>query len=144
MIEPHADRPQAVTLGADKAYDAEDFVNELRSMKVTPHVAQNTSGRSSRSMAARRAILATPSVSAPASESKKRLMVAELEQTKFRECDRVGWALRFATAAEAVGAVGMSSPPNCQLNHWRRYKRAGRRRPVIDPYASLHRLSELR
>ena len=47
MIEPHADRPQPITLGADKAYDAEDFVNELRSMKVTPHVAQNTSGRSS-------------------------------------------------------------------------------------------------
>src|SRR5947208_3871968 len=39
MIEPHADRPQAITLGADKAYDAEDFVNELRSMTVTPHVA---------------------------------------------------------------------------------------------------------
>jgi hypothetical protein len=38
---------QTITLGADKAYDAEDFVNELRSMKVTPHVAQNTSGRSS-------------------------------------------------------------------------------------------------
>ena len=47
MIEPHADRPRAITLGADKAYDAEDFVNELRAMKVTPHVAQNTSGRAS-------------------------------------------------------------------------------------------------
>src|ERR687892_404317 len=47
MIEPRADRPTAITLGADKAYDAEDFVNELRSMKVTPHVAQNLSGRSS-------------------------------------------------------------------------------------------------
>ena len=47
MIEPRADRPRAMTLGADKAYDAEDFVNELRSMTVTPHVAQNTSGRSS-------------------------------------------------------------------------------------------------
>ena len=46
MIEPRADRPQAITLGADKAYDAEDFVNELRSMKVTPHVVQNLSGRS--------------------------------------------------------------------------------------------------
>src|SRR5580704_12153825 len=42
MIEPRADRPRAITLGADKAYDAEDFVNELRSMTVTPHVAQNT------------------------------------------------------------------------------------------------------
>lgn len=30
MIEPRADRPQAITLGAEKAYDAEDFVNELR------------------------------------------------------------------------------------------------------------------
>ena len=47
MIEPHADRAQVITLGADKAYDAEDFVNELRSMRVTPHVAQNTSGRRS-------------------------------------------------------------------------------------------------
>jgi transposase len=47
MIEPRADRPQAITLGADKAYDAEDFINELRSMNVRPHVAQNTSGRSS-------------------------------------------------------------------------------------------------
>ncbi|CAH1673999.1 hypothetical protein CHELA40_14020 [Chelatococcus asaccharovorans] len=47
MIEPWADRPYAVTLGADKGYDAEDFVNELRSMNVHPHVAQNTSGRRS-------------------------------------------------------------------------------------------------
>src|SRR3982075_668731 len=47
MIEPRADRARAVTLGADKAYDAEDFVNELRSMNVRPHVAQNTSGRRS-------------------------------------------------------------------------------------------------
>ena len=45
MIEPRADRPHAITLGADKAYDAEDFVNELRAMNVTPHVAQNTNGR---------------------------------------------------------------------------------------------------
>jgi len=47
MIEPRADRPQAITLAADKGYDAEDFLNELRAMKVTPHIAQNTSGRSS-------------------------------------------------------------------------------------------------
>ena len=40
-------RPTAITLGADKGYDAEDFVNELRSMRVTPHVARNTSGRRS-------------------------------------------------------------------------------------------------
>jgi transposase len=47
MIEARADRPSRITLGADKAYDAQDFVNELRSMNVTPHVAQNTSRRRS-------------------------------------------------------------------------------------------------
>jgi hypothetical protein len=47
MIEPRADRPRPITLGTDKAYDAEDFVNELRSMNARPHVAQNTNGRSS-------------------------------------------------------------------------------------------------
>jgi hypothetical protein len=31
-----------VTLGADKAYDAEDFINGLRSMNATQHVARNT------------------------------------------------------------------------------------------------------
>jgi len=29
MIEPRAERPRAITLGADKAYDAQDFVNEM-------------------------------------------------------------------------------------------------------------------
>ncbi len=47
MIEPRADRPKAITLGADKGYDAADFVNELRTMNVRPHIAQNTSGRRS-------------------------------------------------------------------------------------------------
>jgi hypothetical protein len=47
MIELPADRPRPITLGADKAYDAEDFVNELHSTNATPHVAQNTNGRSS-------------------------------------------------------------------------------------------------
>ena len=47
MIEAHADRPVRVTLGADKGYDAADFVAELRELNVVPHVAQNTSGRRS-------------------------------------------------------------------------------------------------
>lgn len=40
IIEPHAERPRLITLGADRAYAAAGFVNELRSIKV-PHVAQN-------------------------------------------------------------------------------------------------------
>jgi hypothetical protein len=44
MIEPRADRPGRITLGTDKGYDVEDFVNELRSMNVTPHVAAKVTG----------------------------------------------------------------------------------------------------
>ncbi len=46
MIEPHAERPGAITLGGDKGFDAADFVNELRTLNVRPHVAQNTTRRS--------------------------------------------------------------------------------------------------
>jgi transposase len=47
MAQHVADRPVAVTLGADRGYDAADFVEELRGMNVRPHVAQNISGRRS-------------------------------------------------------------------------------------------------
>jgi hypothetical protein len=36
-----------ITLGADKGYDAQEFIEACHEMKVTPHVAQNTSGRRS-------------------------------------------------------------------------------------------------
>jgi len=36
-----------ITLGADKGYDAQEFIEACAQMKVTPHVAQNTSGRRS-------------------------------------------------------------------------------------------------
>ncbi len=36
-----------ITLGADKGYDTADFVDDLRSRGVTPHVAQNTTNRRS-------------------------------------------------------------------------------------------------
>ncbi|MER9959305.1 IS5 family transposase [Mesorhizobium australicum] len=103
MIEPRAERPQAITLGADKAYDAEDFINELRSMKVTPHVAQNTNGR--RSAIDRRT---TRHVGYVVSQRiRKRIeeafgwikVIAGQEKTKFRGRDRVGWAFTFAAAA---------------------------------------------
>jgi len=44
MIEPRADRASRVTVGADKGYDTEDFVNELRAMNATPHVAAKAKG----------------------------------------------------------------------------------------------------
>ena len=36
-----------ITLGADKGYDAAEFIKALQDMKVTPHVAQNKSNRKS-------------------------------------------------------------------------------------------------
>ena len=103
MIEPRADRPTAITLGADKAYDAEDFVNELRSMNVTPHVAQNTSGRSS-TIDGRTTRHGGYAVS---QRIRKRIeeafgwikTIAGQEKSRFRGRDRVGWAFTFAAAA---------------------------------------------
>jgi IS5 family transposase len=37
-----------ITLGADKGYDTRDFIEGCRELNVTPHVAQNTTNRSSR------------------------------------------------------------------------------------------------
>jgi transposase len=103
MIEPRADRPTAITLGADKAYDTEDFVNELRSMKVTAHVAQNTSGRSS-AIDGRTTRHRGYAVS---QRIRKRIeeafgwikTIAGQEKSRFRGRDRVGWAFTFAAAA---------------------------------------------
>jgi transposase len=103
MVEPRSDRPRPITPGADKAYDADDFVNELRSMKATPHVAQNMSGRSS-------AIddrTTRHSGYAASQRIRKRIeeafgwikTVAGQERTKFRGRERVGWAFTFAAAA---------------------------------------------
>ena len=54
MVAPFADRPRPITSGADRVYDAVDFVNELRSMNVRPHVAQNLSRRRGHSAIDRR------------------------------------------------------------------------------------------
>jgi transposase len=103
MIEPRADRPRAITLGADKAYDTQDFVNELRSMNATPHVAQNLSGRAS-AIDGRTTRHAGYAVS---QRVRKRIeeafgwvkTVAGQARTKFRGRDRIGWAFAFAAAA---------------------------------------------
>ena len=47
MIVRRSPGSRRITLGADKAYDAREFVDELRELNVTPHLAQNTSNRDS-------------------------------------------------------------------------------------------------
>jgi len=43
----HFSVEREVTLGADKGYDAKEFIDACVAMKVLPHVAQNTSSRAS-------------------------------------------------------------------------------------------------
>jgi len=103
MIQGFADRPRAVTLGADKGYDAADFVEELRTINVRPHVARNTSGRRS---AIDRRTTRHPGY-AKSQRIRKRIeeafgwikTVAGLRKTKLRGLPKVDWNFTFAAAA---------------------------------------------
>lgn len=48
LVEEVEERATRITVGADKAYDNEAFVQGLRFYHAAPHVAQNTNGRRSR------------------------------------------------------------------------------------------------
>ena len=99
LIEPYADRPRAITLGADKGYDAQDFVNELRAMRVTPHVAQNTSGRRS-AIDGRTTRHGGYAVSQRIEETFGWIKtVAGQDKTRFCGLERVGLAFTFAATA---------------------------------------------
>lgn len=39
LVDGRHDRGKRITLGADRAYDVEQFVHDLRSRSVTPHIA---------------------------------------------------------------------------------------------------------
>jgi transposase len=103
MVQHVADRPCAVTLGADRGYDAADFVEELRGMHVRPHVAQNVSGRRS---AIDKRTTRHPGY-AKSQRIRKRIeeafgwikTVAGLRQTKLPGLPKVDWAFTFAAAA---------------------------------------------
>jgi transposase len=103
MIEGFAARPRAVTLGADKGYDAADFVEELRTINVRPHVARNTNGRRS---AIDRRTTRHPGY-AKSQRIRKRIeeafgwikTVAGMRRTKLRGLAKVDWSFTFAVAA---------------------------------------------
>jgi hypothetical protein len=103
MIEPRADRPQTIIVGADKAYDAEDFVNELRSMNATPMCRRTGAADRRRSTAAPRDTPDTPSASASAKRIEEAFgwmkTIGGQKKTMFRGRDCVGWAFTFTAAA---------------------------------------------
>lgn len=92
-----------VTLGADKAYDTREFVEQMRERNVTPHVAQNDTNRRS-AIDARTTRHAGYAIS-----QRKRKRVEEVfgwmktialqRKTRFRGPDRVGWMFTLAAAA---------------------------------------------
>ena len=91
------------TLGADRGFDARDFVMELRERRVTPHVAQNTSGRRS---AIDGRTTRHPGY-AHSQRARKRIedafgwikTIAGQARTRLRGLDRVRWAFTLAAAA---------------------------------------------
>jgi len=103
MIHGFADRPNAITLGGDKGYDAADFVEELRIINVRPHVAQNMSGR--------RSAIDGRTTRHPGYAASQRIRkrieeafgwmktVAGLRKTKLRSLPKVDWAFTFVAAA---------------------------------------------
>ena len=100
LIEPRADRPGRITLGADKNYDVEDFVNELRSMNVTPHVAARRTGSAIDGRTTRHAGYAV------SQRIRKRIeevfgwskTIGPIAQTMLRGIERVGAQFTFTVA----------------------------------------------
>jgi len=93
-----------VTVGADKAYDTKNFVEQLRAMEATPHVAENICRNRVSAIDQR-----TVRHEGYAISQKKRKRVEEIfgwmktvgmmRQTRHRGKDRVGWMFTFTAAA---------------------------------------------
>src|SRR6185295_6634960 len=91
------------TMGADKAYDTKQFVQETRQAKVTPHVAQNDRGR-------RSAIdgRTTRHPGYQISQRKRKRIeeifgwlkdIGRMRKLRHRGLEKIGWIFKFVTAA---------------------------------------------
>jgi transposase len=94
---------ERITIGADKAYDTADFVERLRELNITPHVAQNNRAR--RSAIDRRT---TRHHGYAMSQRRRKLVeesfgwgktVAGLRKVHVRGLDLVGEVVRWTAAA---------------------------------------------
>jgi len=92
-----------VTAGTDKAYDTQGFVEQMRTINVTPHVTQNTKGRNS-AIDGR-----TTRHQGYAVSLRCRARIEEIfgwlktvggqRKTRYRGERRVGWMFEFSLAA---------------------------------------------
>jgi transposase len=93
-----------VTLGGDKNYDARDFVDTLREMQITPHVAQNEKRPGGSAIDARTTRHPGYEVS---QQKRKRVeqsfgwmkMIGLLRKVKLRGIRKVSWWFTFVGAA---------------------------------------------
>jgi hypothetical protein len=83
MIVRHSPGSRRPTLGADKAYDVREFVDDLHGLNVTPHIAQNTNRICAH---ARPVIRVMRSVSKSASEPRSRSVGARPSAGSLGRC----------------------------------------------------------
>jgi hypothetical protein len=93
-----------VTVGADKGYDTQGFVEEMRGMNATPHVSQNHKRPGGSAIDGRTTRHAGYQIS---QRKRKRIeevfgwmkTVGMLRKTRHRGVFKVGWVFTFAAAA---------------------------------------------
>ena len=103
LAEKQEGRSRRITVGADKAYDTEDFVRTVRELNVTPHVTMNNKNRSSN---LDRRTTRQPGYAISLS---RRWLVEKgfgwlkqtgpLRQVKLRGLEKVDWLFVFSCAA---------------------------------------------
>jgi len=95
---------ERVTVAGDKGYDTKDFVQEMRGMKATPHVAQNQKRNGGSAIDGR----TTRHEGYRLSQQKRKRIeevfgwlktVGMLRKTRHRGVLKVGWVFAFAAAA---------------------------------------------
>jgi hypothetical protein len=106
LVDKRPPPTRRITLGGDKHYDTHQFVQDLRALQVTPHVAQHATHRAS-AIDGR-----TTRHPGYAISQQKRKRVEEifgwlktvelLRKVKLRGVRRVGWLFTFAAAVYSL------------------------------------------
>lgn len=103
MVKKLPRTTRRITLGGDKGYDTADFVKELRSLKITPHVAQNDTNRKS-AIDGRTTKHPNYAVS---QKIRKRIeegfgwmkTIGRIRKTMYRGIEKIGWQLALHAVA---------------------------------------------
>lgn len=102
MVKKLPRTSRRITLGADKGYDTKGFIQELRSLKITPHIAKNEGnhstidGRTTR----HRSYSTSQKIRKRVEEGFGWMKtIGRLRKTMYRGVDKIGWQLDLHAAA---------------------------------------------